>query len=107
MVKARRSARKGSAAEVVERNMPGWRLAEPEEEVAGPLDEDAENAMKTDEGPSIAKLRRKFGMADNKDEGPAFAPVDDSVETVRVAPKSGGPAKTADIKGGKIKVVQG
>ena len=92
-----------SAAEVVARQMPDWQLV-PEVESDVVLDE---AAMKVDQGPSIAKLRRKFGVSDSGTGEPDLAPVDPSVETVRIAPKSGGPAKTADIKNGKIKIVQG
>jgi hypothetical protein len=96
-----------SASSVVEREMPGWKIVAPP-----PSPPFEEAAMKTDTkndlGFSLAKLRQKFGLTDaaTKDE-PDFAPVDDTVETVHVQPKTGGPTKTADIKNGKITIVQG
>ena len=98
------SSARDSAAAVIAREMPKWRLAARDEETDLALDE---NAMKIDQGPSIAKLRRKFGVTDSGPGEPDFAPVDDTVETVRIEPKSGGAAKTADIKNGKVTIVQG
>jgi hypothetical protein len=91
--------------------MPGWRLAKP---VASPgFTSDERTAdMKVDLGPSIEKLRRKFLNPNNaQDRGPdnadEFAPADEARETVQIEPEDGGPAKTADIRGGQIKIVQG
>ncbi|APZ97610.1 hypothetical protein BWQ93_03250 [Sphingopyxis sp. QXT-31] len=70
--------------------------------------------MKTEHGPSIAQLSAKFfgteEVADSgRKAGNVFAPVDKTIKTVQIAPKKGGPAKTADIdtKSGKISIVQG
>ncbi len=97
---------KFSAADVVERALPEWRLATPDVEPDFTADA---NAMKIDQGLSIARLRQKFGVLDSGPGEPDFAPVDASIETVRIEPKSGGPAKTADIdiKTGKVTIVQG
>lgn len=93
-----------SAAAVIAREMPEWQIATQDTEADLSLDE---NTMKIDQGPSIAKLRRKFGVTDSGPGEPDFAPVDDTVETVRIEPKSGGAPKTADIKNGKVTIVQG
>lgn len=66
--------------------------------------------MKTDPGLSIARLRRKFGVADSQVSGNAdFADVDQAIETVQVESKKGGAPKTADYdrKTGSVKIVQG
>ncbi len=68
--------------------------------------------MKTDTSPSLEQLRRKFfgggdKMADAAGGNVTIAPYDDSVQTVQIQPKSGGPTKTADIKDGKVTIVQG
>ncbi|KQM30458.1 hypothetical protein [Sphingomonas sp. Leaf10] len=63
--------------------------------------------MKTDGGPSLKNLRLKFfGQLDAK-SGAMLADVDHSVKTVRIQPKSGGAMKTADIRNGKVTIVQG
>ena len=97
-------AARESAAGVIARQLPEWQLFEPEVEPDAVVED---HSMKIDNGPSIASLRKKFGGADSDAGEPDFAPVDASVETVRIAPKQGGPAKTADIKDGRIKIVQG
>ncbi len=93
-----------SADKVIARKLPQWQVVSAEDEAD---DQPSGDTMKTDEGPSIATLRRKFGVADDHSSDPDFDVVDESVETVRIAPKSGGPAKTADIKNGEVKIVQG
>lgn len=99
------SGAKESAAKVIAREMPEWKIVPEDAEPDSAVDEEA---MKTDRGPSIARLRQKFGVADAQPAGESdLAPVDDSVKTVRIEPKKGGPAKTADIKGGKVTIVQG
>jgi hypothetical protein len=94
---------------IVADKMPGWKIV--------PLSEYAESAtaaakeagMKVDKGPSIARLRRKFGMADAADNAEPFAGPDPSVETVQIQPPEGGTAKTADVnvETGEVKIVQG
>jgi hypothetical protein len=101
---------KVSVSALVAAQLPGWKLApdsSPPTQVAGEED----GVMKSEHGPSINQLRRKFlgddaadGAADSSD---IFADVDESRETVRVEPRRGGPAKTADIKNGKVSIVQG
>jgi hypothetical protein len=91
--------------------MPGWRLTKL---VASPeFTSDERTAdMKVDMGPSLEKLHRKFLSPNNaQDAGfgnaDVFAAVDDARVTVQIEPDHGGPAKTADIRGGEIKIVQG
>jgi|GEM_PF-2860890 len=98
-----------SSTEVIAEQMPGWKLA-PQTKLRSP-GLFHEGDMKIETGPSIAQLRRKFlgGEADSDavDESSMFAAVNRRVQTVQIEPKSGGPAKTADIRGGKITIVQG
>lgn len=104
------AAGKTSLAAIVAEQMPGWKLA-PEMKLRSP-DLAMEGDVKIDTGPSIAQLRRKFLGGGDADEGVAdestiLADVNRRVKTVQIEPKSGGPAKTADIRGGKITIVQG
>jgi hypothetical protein len=100
-----------SSSEVVAEQMPGWKLA-PTMRLRSPSYM-TEGDMKIETGPSIAQLRRKFlsdGASDGAltaDDSSILANVNRRVKTVQVEPKSGGPAKTADIRGGKITIVQG
>lgn len=99
---------KANAADVVAREMPEWEIVEkPAPRFASAAAFDKGATMKIDEDLSIAKLRRKFGVSDSNDKESAFKPVDTSVQTVRIKPRSGGAAKTADIKNGKVTIVQG
>ena len=90
---------------LISTELPGWKIVADQEIAPAPMEED----MQSDQGPSIADLRRKFLTEDDADApaGEAFADVDQSVETVRVQPRNGGPVKTADIKNGKVAIVQG
>ena len=63
--------------------------------------------MKTDGGPSIQALRAKFLGERDVAGGAVLADVDESVRTVRIQPKGGGSPKTADIRNGKVTIVQG
>lgn len=95
---------------LISEKMPGWRLAKP---AASPVfTADELTAMKVDFGPSIEQLRRKFLGPDNAQDGvfgsaDEFAPADITRQTIQIEPEDGGPAKTADIRGGEIKIVQG
>ncbi len=93
--------------------MPGWRLAS-----AGPVVtitsfvQDQGFEMKIDSGPSLDELRRKFlgtgspsPQADFIDAGHNARGQD--VTAVRIEPIGGGGAKTADIVGGRVTIVQG
>lgn len=104
------AAGKTSLAAIVAEQMPGWKLV-PEMKLRSP-DLTMEGDVKIDTGPSIAQLRRKFLGGGDADEGVAdestlLANVNRRVKTVQIAPKTGGPAKTADIRGGKVTIVQG
>jgi len=67
--------------------------------------------MKSEMGPDIRQIRKKFfgddAADDAADGSDIFSDMDESRKTVRVKPEDGGPAKTADIKNGKISIVQG
>lgn len=96
---------KPTPAAVIRAQMPGWQIAKGTVAATGFL---KANDMKTDKGPSIDQLRRKFlGTQDAGAERPTIADVNEGVQTVRIRPKDGGPAKTADIRDGKISIVQG
>lgn len=102
-----RASRKGALtpAAVVKEQMPGWQIAKGTVSVAGSF---RMSDMKSETGPTIEQLRRKFlGHQDAGIDAPALGEVDQSVQTVRVRPRDGGPAKTADIRNGKISIVQG
>jgi hypothetical protein len=61
-------------------------------------------------GPSLEQLRRKFLQGSGDADAAAASPVefaDPDAKTVLVQPESGGPAKTADIRRGKVTIVQG
>jgi hypothetical protein len=94
---------------VLRSEMPDWLLVgDDERSEADPKDN---LKMKIDKTPSIADLRRKyFGGGDvdggAADSGPKYK-MAKNVQTVRIKPRRGGPAKTADIKNGKVTIVQG
>lgn len=89
--------------------MPDWLLVEGDE--GSEADPKGNLKMKIDKTPSIADLRRKYfgggevdGRADNA--GPKYK-MAKNVQTVRIKPRRGDAAKTADIKNGKVTIVQG
>ena len=103
-----RARRNGTVtAAILAAEMPGWKLASD----VGTMAPSVEDGMKSERGPSLAQLRRKFlgdDAADAPDDaGDMLGELDTSVETVRIQPRKGGPAKTADIKNGKVSIVQG
>lgn len=85
-------------------DLPGWKIVSNEKFTLSNLEA---SDMRTDEGPSIGQLRAKFLGQDAGGLNDPFAKVDASVQTVRVQPRGGGPAKTADFKNGKVSIVQG
>jgi hypothetical protein len=91
------------AASLLKAQMPNWKVVKsaPLFEAAGAGD------MKTDGGPSIQALRVKFLGQRDAAGGAVLADVDESVRTVRIQPKGGGSPKTADIRNGKVTIVQG
>jgi hypothetical protein len=100
---------RASAAALVAAQLPGWKLVP--DRLAVDLEQETSD-MRSEKGPSIAQLSAKFlgeaDMADAADDSAAtFADVDESTQTVQVQPRRGGPAKTADLKDGKISIVQG
>jgi hypothetical protein len=107
--KAKAKAGSLSVDDVVARDLPGWRISTASQSVKQTVSDGAN--LKTRKGPSISQLRAKFLGAGAKDASggaePGFAPLDSSVKTVRVEPKSGGPAKTAAVKTNKIESVPG
>ena len=96
-------------AQAIAKDLPGFKLAQP-----APVAHDAAGALEAEceeHGPSIQQLRKKF-LGDSADAAESAAPDDygafeSNRVSVRVEPKKGGPTKTADIKGGKVKIVQG
>jgi hypothetical protein len=97
-------------AQAIAKDLPGFKLATKaavvHDAVTGTLEAECE-----EHGPSLKQLRRKF-LGDSADAAESTAPDDygafeSSRVSVRVEPKEGGPTKTADIKGGKAKIVQG
>ena len=97
-------------AQAIAKDLPGFKLAE-QSPVAHDAASAALEAECAEHGPSIQQLRRKF-LGDSADSTESAAPDDygafeSNRVSVRVEPKKGGPTKTADIKGGKVKIVQG
>lgn len=98
--------RTGTAAlkSAVEAGLPGWEL---DESVS---DQDAEdNAVPTDQEPSLSYLKRKFlGEQSASDSDEDLLDDQDDRTPVRVKPKRGGRSKTADVTpDGKVTIVQG
>lgn len=90
-------------ASVLKVQMPEWKIV-PNAPLVETIGVDN---MRTDEGPSLKHLRMKFFGQTDKAAGAMLAEVDKSVKTVRIQPKSGGATKTADIRNGKVTIVQG
>lgn len=89
--------------------MPGWPLVEEDEGSEADPKDNLE--MKIDKTPSIADRRRKcfgggevYGGAD--DASPKYK-MARNVQTVRIKPRRGGAAKTADTKNGMVTIPQG
>jgi hypothetical protein len=97
-----------SPAALVAKQLPGWKLVG---EAVQPLQSMEDIVMKNETGPSLAQLRNKFlgaGLMDGpSDNAPLLGHTDESVQTVQVQRKRGGAVKTADIKKGKVQIVQG
>src|SRR5262245_57357640 len=88
---------------VVATQMPGWRIVRTKGKPmrkTRTLDKTGTDTP-SKAAPSIKELKRKFlrkSGASDSDESVEFSALDKSVKTVRVEPKDGGPALTADIK---------
>jgi hypothetical protein len=101
------SSDSGEVAKAVEEQLPGWKLARP-----AAHDDAGRNALprRVAQGASIDDLRRKFlGSADGAhdvDSGD-YPALDENVRVFRVEPVGGGPARVAELRGGKIKLVSG
>lgn len=97
-----------SQAAILKQNLPGFHIVKV---VRSDAASNAEDNMKTAKGPSLKALRSKFlgksDSTDSADDGSSYSPVDTKVSTARIAPKKGGPAKTADFRDGKVTIVQG
>lgn len=99
-------------ADLIARQLPGWRLAAPASAPQLSSFADEVSAMRMDRGLSIAELKQKFLPVSAGDAIPVpsntdFASDGEGVTTVRIEPEDGGPAKTADIRNGTITIVQG
>lgn len=94
---------KKSVSALLKEQKPGWKLA-PEPKHGTRLVETF--AMKTDSAPSLQLLREKF-LGDQDAAPVSLGKVDDKVRTVRIQPRKGGASKTADVRNGKITIVQG
>src|SRR6185369_16975475 len=100
--KPKKGASTKSLDAVVEKGMPGWRIArtkgKPMQKVRSLESTGSDTPSKM--APSIKALKRKFlaesGDSDS-DGGVTFSDLDTTVKTVRIEPKSGGQALTADI----------
>lgn len=103
---ARATPKTRTIAAILKEAMPGWELAQGT--VALPSLSRVTD-MKSEPGPSIEQLRRKFFPQDAGHNVPTFGDVDKNRRTVRIRPKDGGPAKTADIdvNTGQVSIVQG
>lgn len=91
------------SASILKGQMPNWTIVKG----ASLIEASGDGQMKTDVGPSLNTLRVKFLGHRDAVSGPMLADVDESVKTVRIKPKSGGSLKTADIRNGKVTIVQG
>jgi hypothetical protein len=106
----------------VEEQLPGWKVVAPHHARPGETD----TPRRAAQGASVADLRRKFiGPADGDEglrkkflgseesatdegaEGDEYPSLDESVRVFRVEPVDGGPARVAELRGGKIKLVSG
>jgi hypothetical protein len=100
--------------EVVDTQMPGWRIVSKRPATTDAADH---HAPTPSPGPSLAALKKKFlgaaALADNVNADPAAEVEAEPAEQVsgtivRIEPVSGeGPARVAEIQGGKIKVLSG
>jgi hypothetical protein len=103
-VRSRRRTPRLSA--IVEKALPGWELAETAAQQPSGAED---NKMSIDQEPSISYLKRKFlgeDVSDSSEE--ALFEEQDSRKPVRVKPKRGGQAKTADVTpDGHVTIVQG
>jgi hypothetical protein len=108
-----RSRRSGQSAEreqlaaKVAQALPDWELCEPAPHSEEAVAEDQDMGADVEQGPSIEELKRKFLGEDAADSGPEEFATDDR-KPVRIRPKKGGAAKTADVSpDGKVTIVQG
>jgi hypothetical protein len=91
-----------SASALLKAQMPNWEVVK-----SGPVVMPKGADMRTDESISITKLRGKFLGQHDSSAAAVIGDVDQGVRTLRIKPKSGGSAKTADIRNGKVTIVQG
>ena len=96
-------------ARAVAEQLPGWQLARKQPVADAATGRSIRNATP---GVTLKELRRKFlpgdEVSDAVEGGVLSEPAPGSArKSVLVEPKDGGPAKVADIVGGKVKLVQG
>ena len=91
---------------------PGWKLAPAGVSSAQGIGaEEKDGIMKRARGPSTKELRQKF-LGDDPAPGASsasdvFSDVYESRKTVRVEPRRGDDAKTADLRNGETSIVKG
>jgi hypothetical protein len=97
-----------SVGRAVREQMPGWRLAKtkPKPHV---ITHDDEGTGEAQSGATLADLRRKFlGQVDASDStGESYSEPEAGITVFRIEPVSGGPARVAELRDGKIRVVSG
>lgn len=93
--------------------LPGWKVAssarrrDPAKGIV-PATGAADFVLAADKAPTMAQLRAKFlGPKGAADAVQSFRRDDYPRETLKVEPKKGGEAKTADFQDGKVSIVQG
>lgn len=90
---------------VVRKQLPGWKRSE---SAGDHPRHSVRQAIK--QGPNVSDLRRKFfggGVADNTAKQKTHARRPSDVQVVHVTPVDGGPSKVAEIRNGRVKIVQG
>ena len=83
---------------LIARDLPGWTLAPPKEHIARPANPNIRP------GPSLAQLAKKAGLPEPK---LAWMNNQPSVESFRVMPAGGGASKVAELRNGRVQIVQG
>jgi hypothetical protein len=99
----------GAIARAVAKDLPGWNISS--KRTVADIGKKAAETIDGQSGPSVRDLRKKFPGSDadaSDDIGPEdYRSLDNDRIIVQVEPEGGGPAKTADIMRGKVKIVLG
>ena len=82
---------------LIARDLPGWTLAPLKQRVRTPN-------PNIRQGPSLANLAKNAGLPEPRHAWLEGTP---SVQTFRVMPIQGGPEKVAELRNGRIQIVQG